>query len=148
MRYLITLFLCVSSISYASDKPLKITKLADNVYQHISYKNIEPLGMIEASGLVVVDGKDAHIIDTPWTQEGTEELIKWISSKNLMVKSSIVLAVLCLLGGGAFGNENEWIFQAIRRAMGRYQHVELDVAFVSYGGSNLGIQELVAWSNS
>jgi glyoxylase-like metal-dependent hydrolase (beta-lactamase superfamily II) len=46
--------------------------------------------MIEASGLVVVDGNNAYIIDTPWTQEGTEELIKWITAKNLLVKSSIV----------------------------------------------------------
>jgi hypothetical protein len=50
---------------------------------------------------------------------------------------------LTLLGGGAFGNENEWIFKAIRRALGKYQQVDLDVAFVSYGGSNLGVQELI-----
>jgi hypothetical protein len=31
MKYLIILLLCVSSSSYASDKPLKIIELADNV---------------------------------------------------------------------------------------------------------------------
>ena len=90
MRYVITFFLLVSSIASADNEKLKITQLADNVYQHISYKKVEPWGMVGASGLVVVDKNNAHIIDTPWTQEGTEQLIKWIESKGLIVKSSIV----------------------------------------------------------
>lgn len=54
---------------------------------------------------------------------------------------------LTLLGGGAFGNENDWIFRAIRRALDRHQQVDLDVAIVSYARSNSAIQKLVAdWS--
>lgn len=92
MKCIITIFLFFSSMAYSatSNEKLKITQLADNVYQHISYKEVEPWGMVGASGLVVVEGKNAHIIDTPWTQEGTEELLNWITSKNLTIKSSIV----------------------------------------------------------
>lgn len=46
--------------------------------------------MVGASGLVVVDGNNAHIIDTPWTQEATVALINWIKSKKLVIKSSVV----------------------------------------------------------
>ena len=51
---------------------------------------------------------------------------------------------LTLLGGGAFGNENEWIINAIRRALNRYTNYNLDIAFVSYSQSNFDIQQLVS----
>jgi hypothetical protein len=45
--------------------------------------------------------------------------------------SNVVL--LTLLGGGAFGNEAEWINAAIRRALTMMSGFGLDVRFVSYG---------------
>jgi len=50
---------------------------------------------------------------------------------------------LTLLGGGAFGNRDDWIFAAIRRAVSLFADSELDVSVVSYGGSQLGVQKLV-----
>jgi len=90
MQFIITLLLLVSGYSYANTEQLKITKLADNVYQHVSYKVIEPWGNVAASGLVVVDGNNAHIIDTPWGEESTKELIDWIRKKGFTIKSSVV----------------------------------------------------------
>jgi len=41
---------------------------------------------------------------------------------------------LTLLGGGAFGNANEWIVAAMERAIGLYRDaLPLDIAIVSYG---------------
>jgi hypothetical protein len=34
---------------------------------------------------------------------------------------------LTLLGGGAFGNETDWIMGAIQRALRLYKHVDLDL---------------------
>ncbi len=90
MKCIIILLLLFSSITSANNEKLRIIQLADNVYQHVSYKRVEPWGMVAASGLIVINGKNAHIIDTPWTQEETEALIKWIRSKGLIVKSSII----------------------------------------------------------
>ena len=90
MRLIITFLFLVSGFAYANSEKLKITKLADNVYQHISYKVVEPWGKVGASGLVVIDGNYAHIIDTPWDQEATEELNDWIKSKGLVIKSTVV----------------------------------------------------------
>lgn len=50
---------------------------------------------------------------------------------------------LTLLGGGAFGNETDWIIGAIQRALNLYNHAELDVVVVSYGSSNQYVQQLV-----
>ncbi|MDZ8241474.1 hypothetical protein [Nostoc sp. ChiQUE01b] len=50
---------------------------------------------------------------------------------------------LTLLGGGAFGNQTDWILAAIQRALNIYKNVKLDVAIVSYGSSKPYIQKLV-----
>ncbi len=50
---------------------------------------------------------------------------------------------LTLLGGGAFGNQSDWIIGGLQRALNLYKQVDLDVAIVSYGSSNSYVQELV-----
>ena len=45
--------------------------------------------------------------------------------------SNIVL--LTLLGGGAFGNESDWIVDAMRRALGVVSSFDVDARIVSYG---------------
>tara|TARA_R110000787_G_scaffold66948_11_gene150147 strand:+ start:124 stop:960 length:837 start_codon:yes stop_codon:yes gene_type:complete len=68
---------------------MTITQLAENVYQHVSYKHVNNYGMVPASGLIVLDGKNAHIIDTPWTQADTKRLLAWLMAQGLTAKSSI-----------------------------------------------------------
>lgn len=51
---------------------------------------------------------------------------------------------LTLVGGGAFGNENNWIVDSIKRALELYRDTDLDVAIVSYGRSKRFVQELAA----
>jgi hypothetical protein len=55
--------------------------------------------------------------------------------------SNVVL--LTLLGGGAFGNEEDWIVAAIRRALKMMSGFELDVKLVSYREPEPAIQRLV-----
>lgn len=50
---------------------------------------------------------------------------------------------LTLLGGGAFGNEEEWILSAIKRAIGHFYNTPLEVAIVSYGRSNSQVEEFL-----
>ncbi len=50
---------------------------------------------------------------------------------------------LTLLGGGVFGNDFQWIHDAIERSAKIYQNVDLDVAIVSYGRSNPELASLV-----
>ncbi len=49
---------------------------------------------------------------------------------------------LTLLGGGAFGNETDWIVRGIKRSVELYGDRGLDVAIVSYGSSKPCIQKL------
>jgi hypothetical protein len=49
---------------------------------------------------------------------------------------------LTLLGGGAFGNDLDWITAGIRRSLSLYHDCGLDVAIVSYGRSQPCVQQL------
>jgi hypothetical protein len=55
--------------------------------------------------------------------------------------SNVVL--LTFLGGGAFGNEDDWIHRAIRRALRMMSGFDLDVRLVSYGTPSRAIQQMV-----
>lgn len=50
---------------------------------------------------------------------------------------------LTLLGGGVFGNRDQWIMSAIERAFQTYQTHGLDIRIVSYGCSKPVVTELV-----
>ena len=47
-----------------------------------------------------------------------------------------------MIGGGAFGNQPEWIIDAIRRALRLHEHSGLDVRMVSYRHPNSMIDVL------
>ena len=51
--------------------------------------------------------------------------------------------VLTLVGGGAFGNHESWMFSAMQRAIKLGSHVPLDIAIVSYRASKPGVRELI-----
>lgn len=50
---------------------------------------------------------------------------------------------LTLLGGGAFGNDPDWIMGGIRRSLELYSDSGLEVAIVSFGASNRSVRRLV-----
>jgi hypothetical protein len=50
---------------------------------------------------------------------------------------------LTFIGGGVFGNEHDWIVDAIQRSLKEYAHVDLDVVIVSFGSPKRGIQCLL-----
>jgi len=50
---------------------------------------------------------------------------------------------LTLVGGGAFGNKQEWIYDAIKKVLMKFVNTPLDIKFVSYSGSNPLIKNLM-----
>lgn len=50
---------------------------------------------------------------------------------------------LTLLGGGAFGNDESWIIDAVERAADLVDDADLDIAVVSFGASNPAVTGLV-----
>lgn len=69
-----------SDIIYQSGL-VKILRLTEHVYQHISYLNSERFGRVDCNGMVVVNGKEAIILDTPVDDSSSAELIRWVREK-------------------------------------------------------------------
>ncbi len=49
---------------------------------------------------------------------------------------------LTLVGGGAFGNTDTWIVEAVVRALDQFREAPLEVVFVSYGGPDRVVKEI------
>ncbi|WP_069658316.1 subclass B1 metallo-beta-lactamase [Arcticibacter eurypsychrophilus] len=59
---------------------LAIEKIADHVYQHISYMNTESFGKVSCNGMIVFDHREAIIFDTPPDDQTSLELINWVQN--------------------------------------------------------------------
>jgi hypothetical protein len=56
--------------------------------------------------------------------------------------SNVVL--LTLLGGGVFGNHDDWIFTAMRHALQKVQRFDLQVKLVSYGAPSPEMEKMAS----
>jgi hypothetical protein len=94
----------------------------------VSYSNIPPERWFSFAALVL---------------EGAYEATLWAAVLNAHHSGTNVL-FLTRLGGGAFGNESEWIHSAMRRALKKVVGVSLDVRIVSYRKPDSALERLVA----
>jgi hypothetical protein len=74
--------------------------------------------------------------------EAAYEATMWGAALNARRGASNIV-LLTLLGGGAFGNREEWILAAIRRALEMSAGFDLDVRLVSYGTPSQSILRMV-----
>jgi hypothetical protein len=75
--------------------------------------------------------------------EGAYEATLWAAVINAH-RTGANVVLLTLLGGGAFGNEPEWIHGAMRRALRKVVGIGLDVRVVSFHEPDLELRRLVA----
>ena len=68
---------------------LSINGIAEGVYLHKSYHQTQSFGLVSANGLVVVAGGQAYLIDTPWSQADTEQLVNWIGDQGWQLAGSL-----------------------------------------------------------
>jgi metallo-beta-lactamase class B len=62
---------------YAS-KDLILTQVAANSFKHTSFKQTNDFGNVPCNGLVVRNGNEVVVFDTPTDNKSSEELINWI----------------------------------------------------------------------
>ncbi|NKF49927.1 subclass B1 metallo-beta-lactamase [Shewanella sp. WXL01] len=85
---------CKTSSQHAKMPALKkgkfsVNRITKNVYMHSSYVQTQNFGMVGSNGLIYVDGKQAYLIDTPWTAEDTMQLVAWVDKQGLTLAASI-----------------------------------------------------------
>jgi len=57
---------------------IELIKLSEKAYVHISAMEVPHWGKVTANGLIFFDGNEAFLFDTPWNDNQTEKLVKWI----------------------------------------------------------------------
>jgi len=82
LPFLVNLFGKDEIIQISPD--LELRKLTAHAYLHTAYFDLDKTPHYPANGLVYLDGDKAYIIDTPWRDRETQELIDWVS-KNFKV---------------------------------------------------------------
>lgn len=68
-----------SKVVYKTDN-LSVIQLSDNIYEHISFKDTESFGRVPCNGMIVKDGNETVILDTPTNDKSSEELISWVEN--------------------------------------------------------------------
>jgi metallo-beta-lactamase class B len=66
-----------STITVAED--IELVKISENAYVHISYYDLPEYGRVPANGLIFINGGNAFLIDSPWTDSQTEVLLSWLA---------------------------------------------------------------------
>lgn len=59
---------------------LELIKLDNGIFIHVSYINMPQYGRVPANGLLIIDKKEALILDTPWNNQLTEQLFDWVKN--------------------------------------------------------------------
>ncbi len=67
--------------------------------------------------------------------EATYEATLYTALLN-MDKHNSNLVYLTLVGGGAFGNKENWILESIQKTIRKFKNTPLDIKIISYGKSN------------
>ena len=83
------LLLCTMTVLATEVPELRIEPLAEGVYLHQSFHQTQSFGLVSANGLVVVDGEQAYVIDTPWSERDTEQLAAWIHDQGWQLAGSL-----------------------------------------------------------
>jgi hypothetical protein len=73
--------------------------------------------------------------------EAAYEATLWAAAANAQ-RCGTNVALLTMLGGGAFGNDADWIQAAMRRAIRNAALLDLDVRLVSYGSPSRAMLQL------
>lgn len=95
----------LSNKAIYKSEDLKIVKVTDHIYQHISYLDTEDWGRVGCNGMIVLDHNEALIYDTPTDDKVSAELISWIENELLATVKGIVVThfhVDCLGGLAEF----------------------------------------------
>ena len=93
---------------YKSDD-LIITQIDENSFEHTSYKQTNDFGNVPCNGLIVRNGNETIIFDTPTNDKSAGELIKWIKEVLLCKVNAIIPTHFhddCLGGLKAFHDNN------------------------------------------
>ncbi|MFC3199303.1 subclass B1 metallo-beta-lactamase [Parapedobacter deserti] len=115
-------------LDYISEN-LVIRKLADGVYMHTSFLETQDFGKVPCNGMVVSDGREAVVFDTPATDSISSALIDWVEDQ---LKCSIKAVIPTHFHADCLGGLDEFH----RRRIPSYAN-SLTIVLASANGSTV-----------
>ncbi|MDA3616253.1 subclass B1 metallo-beta-lactamase [Polluticaenibacter yanchengensis] len=88
---------------------LIITKISENAFRHTSFLQTNDFGNVPCNGLIVRNGNEAIVFDTPTNDTGSYQLIKWMKDSLHLKINAIIPSHFhndCLGGLKAFHEQN------------------------------------------
>lgn len=99
----------VKSKKVYESRNLFVTQIAENSFKHTSFKQTNDFGNVPCNGLIVRNGNEVVIFDTPTNDKSSEELINWVNG-TLHCKINAIIPTHfhddCLGGLKAFDEKN------------------------------------------
>lgn len=80
-----------AAANHELSESLRVEAVAPGVWRHVSTRDLQGFGPVPANGLVVVGKDEAALIDTPWTDDQTALLFRFVE-RELGVKITHVVA--------------------------------------------------------
>ncbi len=80
---------------------LQIEQVSPNTFVHISYLSTQDFGKVACNGMIVINGDEALVIDTPADNETSLELITWMEKERKVVVKAVLAThfhVVCVGG--------------------------------------------------
>lgn len=95
------------SLLYESET-LTIRQISEHVYEHTSYLSTEDFGNVPCNGMIVFNGTDAIVFDTPADATSSEELLKKLDEMGLRTKAVVAthFHADCIAGLNQFQAQN------------------------------------------
>jgi len=66
---------------FFESETLKIKKITEHTYLHVSYLQTKDFGNVDCNGMIVIDNGEALVIDTPVNNASSKELISFIENQ-------------------------------------------------------------------
>ena len=107
LMQVVMLLVCLNGLLESRETEIKITdnlkliKISDNIFIHISYYDYPNYKHVPANGLVYLNKQNAIIIDTGWRDEETRELVNWLTNKLKVDIKGVVVThwhIDCMVG--------------------------------------------------
>lgn len=87
--HVLPLFAQQSQKVYTSET-LEIHQVSPHTFVHVSYLITEDFGKVACNGMVVLNGGEALIFDTPTDDAGSRELIDWLEKEKMVTVKGVL----------------------------------------------------------
>jgi metallo-beta-lactamase class B len=84
-------FARVSGDAVILDQDVKILPLTQNIWRHVTYRNVDKYGRVMSNGLIVKTASGITLVDTGWDRAQTQKILDWVArSLQVPVTSAVV----------------------------------------------------------